>query len=280
MVDTTKELIPLFCFIVDKATDIPEAVLPEPFSQRTCSLICADLPANSSTVLSSTSNEIETLPEKFHLYPSFSGHFSQKNVATQTEMHQCFPSSKTPLLSQASDCLDDQESESSLQKGCVLLSHRVTNPNTESGQQESFSMCFQPSVINTPVHMIRPPHSVSCSTESPDIKIVSCTDSLMTETPAQSAPGRLMSISDVKLQNMTTQKSASCCKPAKRVLDFSLMEGNDGLDIRVDKLESSRALHEVDGIPESSRQCSEDCNSADSVALPQEVCHFPVFIFN
>ena len=74
-----------------------------------------------------------------------------------------------------------------------------------------------------------------------------------------------MPISDVKLQDMPTQKSTSSYKPGKRVLDFSLMEDTDGLGIEVDKLESIRALHE------SSRGCSEECNSFGSVSAPQEV---------
>ena len=270
---------------MDKATDIPEAVLPEPFYQRACSLISVDLSVNSSTVHSSTSNQTELFPGRLRLYPSFSRYFSQKNVATQTEKLQHFSSTKTSVSSCASDCLDDQENESRLQEGCAPLSDGVTNLNTERGQQkESFSMCFQPSVVNTPVHTICPPHSVRwSSSESPDIQIVSSPNSLMTETPAQSAPGRLVPISDTKLQNMDSQKStsSSCNKTAKRVLDFSLMEDNDGLDIRVGKLESSRASLELDSTPESIRGCAEDCNSSGSVLLPQEVCHFNlVSIFN
>ncbi|XP_061371199.1 CDT1-like protein a, chloroplastic [Gastrolobium bilobum] len=256
-----------------EAPDIPEAILPEPFSQRTHSLICEALPLNSSTELPSTSNQIELLPEKLHLYPSFRRHFSRKNVADQTGKHQCFSPTKTSLSSHVSDCLDNQRSESTWQKECAPLPDCVTNLNTERRQQkESFSMCYQPGVINTPVHKICPPHSVCCSSsKSPDMKIVSCADSLMIETPAQSAPGRLMPVSDVKLQNMTTQKSTSCPKSAKRVLHFSLLEGCDGLDIRLDKLESSRAPDEFVSIPESSRGCSENSNSFVPVALPQEV---------
>ncbi|KAJ1380559.1 CDT1-like protein a, chloroplastic, partial [Sesbania bispinosa] len=264
------------------ATDIPEAILPEPFSRRTCSLICEDLPVISSTALSSTSNQIELLPEKFHLYPLFSRHFSVKIVADQTEKAQCVSSTKPHLSPYASDFLDNQESESTWQKGLAPLSDHMTNLNTERGQQkESFSICYQPSVINTPVHVIG--HSVNCSSsESPNMKIVSSADSLMTETPAQSAPRRLLPVSDVKLQDMTAQKSTSCFKPAKRVLDFSLMEGNDDLDNRMDMLEYSRAPHEVDSIPEPIKGSSEDCNSFDSVtsvALPQEVEENPGYSF-
>ncbi|TKY44957.1 CDT protein a [Spatholobus suberectus] len=186
-----------------------------------------------------------------------------KNIADQTKKVQCFSSRETSTSSHASYCLDNQESEKAMQKGCAPLSDDVASLNKQRGnQKESFSMSLEPSVINTPVHMIRPPHSVTCNNfESPDTRNIPCAaDSFMTETPAQSAPARLLPISDVKLQNTPTQKSTSCHKPAKRVLDFTLMEGNDGLDIRVDKLESSRG-------------CSEGCNSFGSVPVPQEA-HF------
>ncbi|CAJ2667108.1 unnamed protein product [Trifolium pratense] len=57
---------------------------------------------------------------------------------------------------------------------------------------------------------------------------------------------------------MTGQKSTSCFKPAKRVLDFSLTEGSDDLDNRVDMSKPSRG-------------CSEDFKSFDSASLLQEV---------
>lgn len=263
-------------FLVDKVTDIPEATLPEPFSQRACNLICDDLPVNSSAELSSTSNLIDLVPKKPQLYPSFSKHFS-KNVPNQAEEIQCFSSSETSLSSNASDCLVNQASEIAWQKGCAPLSDCVIDLNTEKDNpKESLSVSFQPNVINTPKHMISPPHSVSRSNfESPDMKTISCSDSLMIETPAQSAPGRLLPDSNLKPQN------TSCFKPAKRVLDFSHTEGNDDIDNRVDMLESSKALHEFDCISEPSRGCSEDCNSFGFVALPQEVCHLKlVLIFN
>ncbi|KAJ1383534.1 CDT1-like protein a, chloroplastic [Sesbania bispinosa] len=85
------------------------------------------------------------------------------------------------------------------------------------------------------------------------MKIVSSADSLMTETPGQSAPRKLLPVSDVKLQDIPAQKSTSCFKPAKRVLDLSLMEANDDLDNRVDMLEYRRSPPEVDSIPEPIR---------------------------
>ncbi|CAJ2667104.1 unnamed protein product [Trifolium pratense] len=237
-----------------EGTDIPEATLPEPFSQKACNLIFKDGPVNLSTELSSTCSEVELSLNNLHLSPSFRRHFSQKNVTDQTEHVQYFSTSKNSLSSHESGCLDNQESESTWQKERTQLSDCVSNLNAEKGKQkESHSMCFQPNVINTPVHKISPP----CS-ESPDWKIVSGTDSLLTQTPALSAPERLVLGSDVKLQKMTGQKSTSSFKPAKRVLDFSLTEGSDDLDNRVDMSKPSRG-------------CSEDFKSFDSASLLQEV---------
>ncbi|TKY44958.1 CDT protein a [Spatholobus suberectus] len=145
-----------------KVVDIPEALLPEPFSKKNCSLNCEDLHVeeptcqsryvNSSTELMSISDQIERLPlpEKFELYPSFRRHFSRKNIADQAEKVQCFSSTKISPSSHASDCLDNQESEKEMQKGCAPLSDDVASLNMErGGQKESFSMSFQPSAINT-----------------------------------------------------------------------------------------------------------------------------------
>ncbi|PNX82716.1 hypothetical protein L195_g039686, partial [Trifolium pratense] len=152
-----------------EGTDIPEATLPEPFSQKACNLIFKDGPVNLSTELSSTCSEVELSLNNLHLSPSFRRHFSQKNVTDQTKQVQYFSTSKNSLSSHESDCLDNQESESTWQKERTQLSDCVSNLNAEKGKQkESHSMCFQPNVINTPVHKISPP----CS-ESPDWKIVS-----------------------------------------------------------------------------------------------------------
>ncbi|RHN52609.1 hypothetical protein MtrunA17_Chr6g0482391 [Medicago truncatula] len=91
-----------------EGTDIPEATLSELFSQRPYNLIFKDGPVNLSTELSSTSNEIELSLNNLHLSPSFKRHFSQKNVANETE--------------QESDWLDNKESESTWQKECPPLS--------------------------------------------------------------------------------------------------------------------------------------------------------------
>ncbi|XP_020213100.1 CDT1-like protein a, chloroplastic [Cajanus cajan] len=296
-----------FLVLHPEVADIPEAQLPEPFNRKARGLSCEDshvkdfscqsLRVNSSTKLLSTSNQIE-MSGNFEVYPLFRRRFSRKNIADQTERVEfsstitsssshasdCldnqesekalqterveFSSTITSPSSHASDCLDNQESEKALQKGCAPLADDVASLNMETEHHKKlFSMSSQPSVVNTPVHTIGP-HSVTCNnSETPKVKNMPRYDSFMTETPAQSAPARLLPISDVKPRNMSTQKSSSYHKPAKRVLDFTLMEGNDDLDISLDKLESSRLPH---GFPESIRACSDDCNSSDSVPVLQE----------
>ncbi|KAL2334472.1 hypothetical protein Fmac_015685 [Flemingia macrophylla] len=259
-----------------EVADIPEALLPEPFSHKT-SLICEDshvedfscqsLHVNSSEKPVSISNQIEML-ENFGVYPSFRKPFSRNNIADQTEKVEFSSSIKSPS-SHVSDCLDNQESQKAMQKGCPELADDVASLKMErEHHQESFSLSSQAGVVNTPLHTICPPHSVICSnSETPEMKNNPKHDSFMTETPVQSAPARLLPISDVKPQNMSTQKSSSYHKPAKRVLDFTLMEGNSDLDISVHKLESSKLMLSS---PESIRECSNDCNSSGSVPVPQE----------
>ncbi|CAK8540972.1 unnamed protein product [Lathyrus sativus] len=229
-----------------QVTKIPEFRLPEPFSQEACNLAFNQGPADFAAELSLTSNEVVEQLNNLHLTPSFKRRFYQKNATdqtVQTKQVQSFSSSENSLSSDESDSLDNQESESSWQKECSPFSDCESNLNAESGKQkESLSMSFQANVISTPSeHKICSPRSVSrCSAESPDLKIVSCADSLLTQTPAQSAPERLVLGSDVKPQKMSAQKSMSGFKPAKRALDFTLTEGNGDLDNRV-MLESSKA---------------------------------------
>ncbi|XP_050919560.1 CDT1-like protein a, chloroplastic [Lathyrus oleraceus] len=249
-----------------QVTKIPQSRLPEPFSQEACNLAFNEGPADFAAELSSTSNEVVEQLNNLHLTPSFKRRFYQRNATeqtVQTKQVQSFSSSETSLSSDESDSLDNQESESSWQRECTPLSDCESNPNAESGKQkESLAMSFQANVINTPSeHKISSPRFVSrCNSESPDLKIVSCADSLLTQTPALSAPERLVLGSDVKPQKMTAQKSMSGFKPAKRALDFTLTEGNGDFDYRADMLESSKAMPE-----------SEYCKSFDSVSLPREI---------
>lgn len=265
---------------MEKGTGIPEATLPEPFQQRNHSLICEDLPVDPTAIVSSSaSNQNQQLLQECHPY-HFKRHFSKNIVVAETEKVQC-SAIQTSLPCHSSNCLDNDgcQSECKCTASC-LKSDSMTNRDMERGQQkESCFMCLQPSAINTPVRLICSPKSVSCgSYESPDVKIVSSTDILMTETPAQSEPKRLVPGSDVKLQILTTQNSISCNKPAKRVLDFSCEEGNnDALDICVNKLESSRDAH--DNIFEDSRGCTEGFSASSYVDLLQKVCLLTLLLF-
>ncbi|XP_054807430.1 CDT1-like protein a, chloroplastic [Prosopis cineraria] len=236
-------------------TDIPEAKLPEPFQQRTHSLICEDFPVDPSTVLSSPTSDQNQQLQECQPYP-FKRHFSKNNVVAETENNVA---SQISQLHHLSDCVDNEggEGDRKGQNKCTtscLKSESTNNQDMEKGQQnESCSMGFLCSVFNTPARLICSPQSITHgSSESSYLKIASSTDIVVTETPAQSTPRRLVPNSDVKLKIMITQNSISCTKQVKRVL-FS-QEG----DYDADKLESSRDA--FDNIPEVSQGCTEDFN--------------------
>ena len=79
--------------------------------------------------------------------------------------------------------------------------------------------------------------SVGFSTfDSPLVKRTSSDDSPRTETPTHSIPNRLVPSCEMKQKMMGSQKSTSCCKPTKRVLDFSDSEGDkSALRYRLDE---------------------------------------------
>ncbi|XP_028798511.1 uncharacterized protein LOC114753966 [Neltuma alba] len=255
-------------------TDIPEATLPEPFQQRN-SLICEDLPVDPSILSSSTSDQNQHLLQECQPYP-LKRHFSKNNAVSETENNVV--TSPIGQSHHSSDCLENEGGEggSEWQKKCTtsyLKSDSTNDQDMEKGQQnESCSMGFQCSVVNTPARLICSPQSVSCgSYESSHLKIASSTDMLTTETPAQSTPRRLAPSSDVKLEIMTTQNSISCNKHVKRVL-FSHEGDYDG-----DKLESSRDA--CDNIPEDGRACTEDFSVSNFVVLSQKVCLLTLLLF-
>ncbi|KAJ7975481.1 CDT1-like protein a, chloroplastic [Quillaja saponaria] len=245
-----------------KASDIPEAILPAPFGRRNQSSIPADFSVDSLQDFQEPS-QIDLFSEKSHTYPSFCRHISQKGV-DQTEGVQY---SESPIHSSSarSDYLDNQDVKSGDQKG-----YTITNPESvQEKELSSISTYFKCNIINTPDRLIYSQCSDSIS-ELPDTKLASSADSLMTKTPAQSAPGRLILHSDVKPNTITSQKSTSYCKPAKRVLDFLHLEGDKGsLDFSMDNLEFYRAADS--NIPQAPRGCHLDDNATDSVLLPQEV---------
>lgn len=211
----------LFFTMQPEACDVPEAMLPEPFSQRSQTLSSEQLIADSSIESQSTSIECELLSESLHPYPSLSRHFSQKAVGAEAEKTQLLQS-PVSLLSARSDSLINQDSISVQQmenSGLCSKSDGVTDQNSKSEQQkESLGTCSISTTFNSPAQQINP--------STPLVKLASSVDSVMLETPAQLTPRVSMPDCEDKLKTTTSQKLTSCNKPAKRVLDFSHLEGD------------------------------------------------------
>uniref|UniRef100_A0A5B7BBR2 CDT1 Geminin-binding domain-containing protein n=1 Tax=Davidia involucrata TaxID=16924 RepID=A0A5B7BBR2_DAVIN len=202
--------------------EIPEAVLPELFNQRSGTIITGALPVDSSTESQSTFNETELLLNSSHLYPSFSRHFSQKDVVAETEKTQlAYP---VHLSSDRYDC--------------------VTN-------QKSPELCFKSTLVTNPVQLTYPQCNVSSSAcESTPMKHSLGADSLLVETPAQSTPKRLMPSCDNQLKIMSNQKRTACHMSAKRSLDFLHLEGEENaLNSTADEIEQCKIV--CDTIPQT-----------------------------
>ncbi|KAL2555308.1 CDT1-like protein b [Forsythia ovata] len=178
--------------------DIPEAVLPEPFNQRSIN-IKVDPTSEDLSALS----EMEVLNSS-HISPSFRRRFSQKTVAAEKEM--------TRLLSPIkSACVANQEIEGtrtfpdSSSKSIDTLQVTQTSHCVSSGMSG-----------NTPMKLASP--------ES---------DNLIVETPAQSTPMRPISPNRSVLTCEDECKTATSqnCTPgnltAKRSLDFYTFDGDN-----------------------------------------------------
>ncbi|XP_059455447.1 CDT1-like protein a, chloroplastic isoform X2 [Corylus avellana] len=249
-----------------QAYDVPEAMLPEPFSQQSQILGPEQLTADSFIESQSTSIECEALSEKFHLYPSLTRHFSQKAVGAETEKTQPL-ASPVPLLSVSSNSLINQESIIGQQRGMTGVCSKfdgVTNQNIESGQhKESPATCSVSTIVNSPIQQIK-------SSSTPIGKLGSFVDCLMLQTPAQLTPRRSMPSCEDKLKTPTSQKLTSCEKPAKRALDFSGLEHNKSeLDSIVSESGCKNAVH--DDILHTKEGIFKDGNVAGSLPLLQEV---------
>lgn len=260
----------LLCFSGKKACDVPEALLPEPFSQRSQILGPEQLTADSLIESQSTSIECEVLSEKFRLYPSLTRHFSQKAVGAETEKTQPL-ASPVPLLSVSSNSLINQESIIGQQMGITGVCSKfdgVTNQNIESGQhKESPATCSVSSIVNSPIQQIK-------SSSTPLVKLGSSVDCFMLETPAQLTPKRSMPSCEDKPKTLTSQKLKSCDKPAKRALDFSDLEHDESaFDSIVNESGCKNVVH--DDILHPTEGIFKDGNVTGSLPLLQEVCCSP-----
>uniref|UniRef100_F6HE82 CDT1 Geminin-binding domain-containing protein n=1 Tax=Vitis vinifera TaxID=29760 RepID=F6HE82_VITVI len=212
-------------FFGEQGCDIPEAILPEPFNQRTQNIIPKSLPVDSS-IESQPTSEVELLANSCHLNPSFRRHFSEKAVVAETGKTQLL-ASLVPLLSSSSDI--------------------VTNKEIKSEQhKESSELYSESTIIKPPVGLICPQSSVSSSAcESPYLKHPMVSDCLMVETPAQLTPKRSMPSCDNKLKTVTRQMGTSCHMPTKRSLDFSCLEGDESVLNTLDEPECHKVIHDT-----------------------------------
>ncbi|KAF8398652.1 hypothetical protein HHK36_014507 [Tetracentron sinense] len=230
--------------------DIPEAMLPDPFNQR--SHMPEPLPMESSIKFQPTSIEHELLSDPSHLSPSFSRRFSKKTIVPETE--------KTKLLASPVPLL-------------YVNSSNETSQDTQSPQQKEFSYLLSKSTnIKSPAELIFSPKSSinSIARESPPLKLDLISDNMMVETPAQLTPKRLIPISDDMRNTHTTETGKPCHISAKRSLVFSHLEGDESdLDTTVGEANKCSAVHNtsLQTVATKSVLDEEDVNRAPSVVL-------------
>lgn len=235
--------VELVLFFGYKACGVPEATLPQPFSQKSQASL-GKMPAEFPEVVGSSGGNcwmfdleqfplesIESLPysadnelllTSSHLHPAFSPRFSQKTVAVAAEktiLLTC-PASVSSAVSgamnnQAVKTWQAEESPASLVNNkCVKSKQLMELPDT----------CSKSGVVNPPVPPISSQRVRYHDCESPVQKLASPADSLMLETPAQVIPKRSIPSCDNKLRDMTIRGCRSCHMPAKRFIDFSHLD--------------------------------------------------------
>ncbi|XP_038893531.1 CDT1-like protein a, chloroplastic [Benincasa hispida] len=173
-------------------SEVPEGTLPEPFNRRKMS----SLDQSSDNSSQPISIETDLSLEELRPHSSFKRHFSKKAVSS-TETSESVASSIVGLPSTPA---------------CSLKEEDINDKLLEE----------------IPTQSISPQVGAANSSESPLGKLASSASStIMTQTPVQLTPKRsMLPSSDVK-----TRKPASVgsvCKPAKRFLNFSGMEGDNG----------------------------------------------------
>ncbi|KAL6183379.1 hypothetical protein ACLB2K_044790 [Fragaria x ananassa] len=223
-----------------EASDVPEAILPEPFSKRSQRPVLKQLSADYLIEPQPASNETELLSEKVCLYPYISRHFSRNNIVSETEKAQVLCS---PLPLPSADGMNNQGIKDGLQKQFLVLSH---DPEQDIKNWKPKEPCSKPSIIDHSIHLNHPQPPIGSSVpDSPLVKLTSSANSLMVETPQPLPPRRSMPSCDAKHETLDTQKSTSCNKPAKRVLDFSDLEGDkSAVDSTVDELTGYKIVHQ------------------------------------
>ncbi|XAR55209.1 hypothetical protein NMG60_11035216 [Bertholletia excelsa] len=187
-----------------EGSDIPEAKLPEPFNNRSETIIRDEQSVYLTASSQERITESELLPNQSNLYPSPGRHFSEKFV-TETHQKAQASASSIPLSFAEYQCMTDQH---------IGVREQKVIADT----------CPEATVITDPVQ-----HS-SCSDSSAErettpLKLAPETENLTVQTPFQLTPKRSIPSCDNKLKTMTSQKGPASNISAKRSLDFSLMEG-------------------------------------------------------
>ena len=157
--------------------------------------------------------------------------------------------------------------------GVCSISSCISDEDTKTGPlKESPGTGSKSTNENPVVELNYNQFSVGPSTfDSSLVKLTSSDDSPRTETPAQSIPNRLVPSCEMKQKMMGSQKSTSCCKPTKRVLDFSDSEGDkSALRYSLDEPKCYKIIHQ--DISRAEEGFFGDGNTIGSSALLQEVC--------
>lgn len=250
-----------------EACQVPEAILPEPFSKRSQIPVLKQLSTDFSTEPKPTSSETVLLSEVCP-YPYISRHFSRNAIVVETEKTQVLSS---PLRLSSADGMSNQNIKSGLQKESLVPSYvpdSMMEQDIKNRQRKE--SCSKSSITNHSIQLNHPQPSIGSSVpESPLGKLTSSANTFMIETPAPLTPRRSMPSCDAKHETLNTQESRSCYKPAKRVLDFSDIEGDkSSLDSTADETACYNIAHQ--NIPKTTERTIEDRNLTCSPAS-QEV---------
>ena len=259
-------------YAVDKASDVPEAILPEPFTRRSEITVPDELSVDCCVESQQTPTQTELFTEKFD--PHFSRHFSQNAVVAETEKTQVLASVVVPPI----DTVDKQDDKNEQQKKFVdpisVSNCVISQDSTKNAMQNSSPGTCAKSISMDPLLQPNPQYSHGRTVESPVFKLTSSTESLTIETPLQSVPKRSVSSCDVSDKMITSQGPTPCCKPAKRALNFFHLEGDDesALDSRVDKSKCNEVV--CKHISQIAEGFSKNGNICGLSSPSREVCPF------
>ncbi|XP_010908306.2 CDT1-like protein a, chloroplastic [Elaeis guineensis] len=184
-------------------TDIPEAMLPEPFNLTNPSLLLKRLPDESSSELPRTTFvDLESLSSASHFPSSFQRQFSQKVIMPETQTSQLL-SATASMESMISDdkAKGNRESPQKQDRSSSVLTHKASVE-----------------VISTPNRYLVSHHS-----ESTPAKGNSSLHDVMTDTPAQQTPKRPMPTPHDKMviENENTAAEFRLTSSARRSLIYS-----------------------------------------------------------